>query len=313
MVCINVKQTGVCRAMMKLFFILGLVFFETASFAISELRVSLVGDSAVGKTALIEALRGNKFPEVSVMSVGLDYAFYKGVVDLEDIDFMIVDTPGASYFRNSISPLIRNYLDGVLIVFDVFDYDSFKNVEVWIKHVRSLANGTPIVIVGNKTEYIENRAVDKDTAQQFANKHGLEYFEASAKKGPGLEEPLKHLARFSSTKKNSKIRGLYLPISSDEDIYFDGIDKNFIDLLKMLLDMDKKPESHDFSFSNYFFQDQLSHQHLINMAERLDRHIAFCLKNIREIKKLEHKISKITHYRIFSFMVSLAINFNADQ
>ena len=97
--------------MKKFFLVLCFVCFNTAAYAAKELRISIVGDSAVGKTALLDQLRGRDFNENTMISVGIDYTTLKSVVGLEDIRFVVFDIPGAPYFRNSVSRIVKNNLE----------------------------------------------------------------------------------------------------------------------------------------------------------------------------------------------------------
>ena len=300
--------------MKKFFLVLCFVCFNTAAYAAKELRISIVGDSAVGKTALLDQLRGRDFNENTMISVGIDYTTLKSVVGLEDIRFVVFDIPGAPYFRNSVSRIVKNNLDGALIVFDLTNMESFLNVQMWIRKIRSISPKTPIILIGNKADYEEDRVFTHQLIE-LTRKNGIEYFETSAKTGPGLREPLKQLARRARNSHHDSIRNISTPQSLDEDIYFKALDHSPLDMLNHLFTGRSELANVEASLSDYFFHEQLSHQHLINnaLAGKLKNYISFCLKNISEVRKLEHKMTKITHYRIFSFIVSLGINLSIDS
>ncbi|MFK7823946.1 MAG: Rab family GTPase [Oligoflexales bacterium] len=300
--------------MTKFLLFLGLILFCTRAKAISELRITMLGDSAVGKTALLEQLRGRKFDEKLIFSMGIDFATTKAVINLEDVRFITYDTWGIPYYRDSISITIKNNLDGALIVFDLTEPSSLENIDVWIDIIRTISKKTPIVLIGNKADNKKSRLVDRKIAERFARSYGLKYYETSAKNGPGLVEPLAYLAK-KLDKRTKSVPSLSLPISRDEEIYFKDIEANPIEMLMYLLDNKNNPHKFETNLSDYFFQDQLSHQHLISniMENKLENYTAFCLKNISKIRKLEHKMSKINHYRIFSFIVSLGINLSFES
>ena len=300
--------------MIKSLVFLALVLSYSSSYAVNELRISLVGNSAVGKTALLDHLRGREFIENSIFSGGIDFTIAKSVVDLEDVEFVVFDTPGLPYYRDSILPIIRNNLDGAIIVFDLTKFDSLTSIKSWTNFVYKISKkDIPIVIIGNKADNKKQRIIGEDISETFA-KYNLKYMETSAKDGPGIYPALAYIGK-NSRKRFKSIRSLSLPISLDEEIYFKGIEPNPIEMLMFLLDKKNNPHKFETSLSDYFFQDQLSHQHLINNAltERLENYTAFCLNNISKIRKLEHKMTKITHYRIFSFIVSLGINLSFES
>ena len=47
---------------------------------------------------------------------------------------------------------------------------------------------TPVVIVGNKVDLEEERAVTQDAAHSIAQTHKMNYHETSAKSGTGVEQ-----------------------------------------------------------------------------------------------------------------------------
>ena len=48
-----------------------------------------------------------------------------------------------------------------------------------------------MVLIGNKTDLIEERVVAWENARDFADRHGMFYVETSAKTGEGVQQALK--------------------------------------------------------------------------------------------------------------------------
>lgn len=91
----------------------------------------------------------------------------------------------AAYYRNS---------NGVLIVYDVTDKDSFEKAKKWQTELSKYLPEAPIVIAGNKCDMV-NRAVDEDMANQFARSVGADHVLTSAKSGHNVKEVFTSLAR----------------------------------------------------------------------------------------------------------------------
>ena len=69
-----------------------------------------------------------------------------------------------------------------MIVFDVTALTSFKAVPFWILQVRDKCRlNTPIILVGNKSDLVDQREISTHDAQAFANESNLLYAETSAK------------------------------------------------------------------------------------------------------------------------------------
>jgi GTP-binding nuclear protein Ran len=79
-------------------------------------------------------------------------------------------------------------------MFDVTSRITYKNVPVWYKDiVRICGENIPIVLVGNKVDD-KNRKV-KAKQILFARKHGIQYFDISAKSNYQFEKPFIYLLK----------------------------------------------------------------------------------------------------------------------
>jgi Ras-related protein Rab-8A len=84
---------------------------------------------------------------------------------------------------------------GVAFVYDITDEASFTNLPAWMSVVDDYApKDVNKIIVGMKSDLEAERKVDTARAQQFADEHGLQLFEASAKNNVGIAEPFMQLA-----------------------------------------------------------------------------------------------------------------------
>jgi GTPase SAR1 family protein len=78
---------------------------------------------------------------------------------------------------------------GALVFFDLSHRGSFENVGRWLQDVRSVARADIVfVLFGGKADLGDRRQVQWDEAQDFAQRYGMKYFEASAKTGVGVSE-----------------------------------------------------------------------------------------------------------------------------
>ena len=59
----------------------------------------------------------------------------------------------------------------------------------WLKHIEKYAKENVLkFLVGNKTDLEEQRVIQKEEANKFAEEHNLPYIETSAKEGFNIEE-----------------------------------------------------------------------------------------------------------------------------
>ena len=99
----------------------------------------------------------------------------------------------------SFRSITRGYYRGAaaaLIVYDVTNRTSFRNVKRWLEEARQ--NGNPnliILLVGNKTDLASSRTVSFDEGQDFARSNDLLFLEASALTADHVEEGFLLVAR----------------------------------------------------------------------------------------------------------------------
>lgn len=148
----------------------------------------LVGESAVGKTAICKQFCEHTFNENQPTTVGLEF----GTRIVEDrntrIKLQIWDTAGQERFHSITRAYFRSSA-AVFFVFDVTNRESFSKLATWVEEAEQLAPPTAVkVIIGNKTDLADQRAVSTPEAQDFAQQHGLTLFETSALSGDKIED-----------------------------------------------------------------------------------------------------------------------------
>lgn len=96
---------------------------------------------------------------------------------------------------------------GILIVYDVTDEKSFNSehnnsspltadVRTWHAQIEQHASaGVNKILIGNKCDWDEKRAVTLEQGRALADEFGLRFLETSAKANEGVEEAFFTLAR----------------------------------------------------------------------------------------------------------------------
>eukprot|EP00331_Platyophrya_macrostoma_P004061 CAMPEP_0176416820 /NCGR_PEP_ID=MMETSP0127-20121128/6550_1 /TAXON_ID=938130 /ORGANISM="Platyophrya macrostoma, Strain WH" /LENGTH=213 /DNA_ID=CAMNT_0017796921 /DNA_START=33 /DNA_END=674 /DNA_ORIENTATION=- len=159
-------------------------------------KILILGDSRVGKSSILSRYCDGTFTEIMTTTIGTDYRVKRmKLMDEKEIKMQIWDTAGQERFRCITKNFYRDS-HGLLIVFDLNDSESFKNVETWLRNLdQELGNEVEIVryLVGNKADL--PRTVKYEDANALSTKYGIPYYETSAKTGTKIEEMFSALAK----------------------------------------------------------------------------------------------------------------------
>ena len=148
----------------------------------------MIGDSGVGKTAVVQRLMKKAFPVEYQSTIGLDFASKTIMIHNHIlVKSYIWDTAGQEVFSSIIASYYRD-IAGAIIVFDVSNRDSFQRCDFWLSELdnkrRSLRD-ISVLLLGNKID--SNREVSEEEASTYAKDRGLLYMETSAKTGENIE------------------------------------------------------------------------------------------------------------------------------
>ncbi|BAT83443.1 ras-related protein RABD2a [Vigna umbellata] len=151
-------------------------------------KLLLIGDSGVGKSCLLLRFADDSYIESYISTIGVDFKIRTVEQDGKTIKLQIWDTAGQERFRTITSSYYRG-AHGIIIVYDVTDEDSFNNVKQWLSEIdRYASDSVNKLLVGNKCDLTENRAVSYDTAKAFADEIGIPFMETSAKDATNVEQ-----------------------------------------------------------------------------------------------------------------------------
>ena len=148
----------------------------------------IIGDPSVGKSNLLMKFAHNKFTDEYQATIGVEFGAKNISFNNQIYRIQIWDTAGQENFRSITRAYYKNSVCA-MVVYDITNRDSFEHVQNWIQDVKDQSPKTVlIVLVGNKIDLEENRAVSYDEGSEFATKNGLIFEETSAKTGQGIEE-----------------------------------------------------------------------------------------------------------------------------
>ena len=151
-------------------------------------KVILIGDSNVGKTTLINKYMDKNFSGEIPPTVGLENRVKTLEVRGLKAKLQIWDTAGQEKF-NSLSKNYYQNTDGILLVFDVTNRESFNNIKNWYDDVISNSDiKAKKLLIGNKNDMKDKIKVTADDIKKFKRENKLKFIETSAKVNNNVEE-----------------------------------------------------------------------------------------------------------------------------
>ncbi|XP_060218351.1 ras-related protein RABA3 [Lycium barbarum] len=150
-------------------------------------KVVVIGDSAVGKTQVLSRFAKNEFCFDSKSTIGVEFQTRTVSIQSKVIKAQIWDTAGQERYRAVTSAYYRGAL-GAMLVYDITKRQTFDHVARWVEELRAHAdNSIVIMLIGNKADLVDSRAVPTEDAVEFAERQGLFFSETSAFSGHNVE------------------------------------------------------------------------------------------------------------------------------
>uniref|UniRef100_A0A672LPH7 Calcium release activated channel regulator 2A n=1 Tax=Sinocyclocheilus grahami TaxID=75366 RepID=A0A672LPH7_SINGR len=144
-------------------------------------KIVMVGNSSVGKTSLLRRFCDNCFHSGTCATVGIDYSVKTLTVDNSQVALQMWDTAGQERYRSITKQFFRK-ADGVVVVYDVTNEQTFTAVRHWLASVQVKL---PVIL---KVSYF---AISFSLVQDFQ----LIFYECSAFSSHNVTESMIHMAR----------------------------------------------------------------------------------------------------------------------
>uniref|UniRef100_A0AC35U7J4 Ras-related protein Rab-7a n=1 Tax=Rhabditophanes sp. KR3021 TaxID=114890 RepID=A0AC35U7J4_9BILA len=175
----------------------------------SLLKVVILGNSGVGKTSLMNQYVKQKFTNQYKATIGAD--FLTKDVRIEDrlVTMQIWDTAGQERFQ-SLGVAFYRGADCCVLVYDVTDASSFKQLDAWRDEFLIQANprnaeNFPFVLIGNKTD-LPTHAITEARAKRWCeSKNNIPFFQVSVKEGTNIEDAFNEIAKNALQRENQDV------------------------------------------------------------------------------------------------------------
>ena len=147
-------------------------------------KVSLIGDSSTGV-------------DFKLVSFELEPKIYAKM--------QIWDTCGSERFKSLTSSFIKT-CSAFILIFDLTRKNTFHNIDHWIKIIKENTSPKFMILIGNKSDLINERNIDKEIILDYCEKNLFNYMEISAKNNLNIEKLFKEVAYqlYNDIKKSEK-------------------------------------------------------------------------------------------------------------
>ena len=153
------------------------------------IKLVILGSTGVGKSNYLYRFVDGEFNPVHVATIGFD--FKSRICEISKLEkkvkFQIWDTAGQERYM-SINKNLFQRVHGIILMYDITSEDSFNDLDTWMKHIKENSKGSPVILIGNKSDLINKRKVSKEQGETYAKNNNLIFFEASGKSGENVQE-----------------------------------------------------------------------------------------------------------------------------
>ncbi len=190
-----------------------------------KIKITFIGDTAVGKTSIIERFLVGKFNEFQEATIGASFSCQNININNGRIMMEIWDTAGQERFRSLVPMYYRN-ADVIVLVYSLADIISFENLEFWIGELKKnmIDDSYTIFVVGNKCDL--NKNFDSMLIEDFIRyklKKSIKiiHIQTSSKDGKNINLLFNLLGNCKSKQNNRLNRQEIIEISKEKANYND--------------------------------------------------------------------------------------------
>lgn len=145
------------------------------------IKIILLGDAGVGKTAIINRYYSNNFNQNIKPTFAMNFVEKYITIKGKKMELNIWDTAGQEKFR-SCNKLFVKYSNIVIFVYDITSQKSFESLEYWYNFIQNeLGQDYTIGLAGNKIDLVKNEEVSEEEAKKKAEEWGAHFSLLSAK------------------------------------------------------------------------------------------------------------------------------------
>ena len=151
----------------------------------------IIGDFPVGKTSICDRIFNKNFQDSKVPTIGTQ--FQSKIINIKNktMNIIVWDTSSILIYKTMIMNIIKK-VNGIFLVFDVTNINSFNSLSNWIKNIKTVIDLKSVLlyIIANKIDLEKERVINTEQIKNFCKEENLIFFETSAKLDIGINEAI---------------------------------------------------------------------------------------------------------------------------
>ena len=160
-----------------------------------SIKIVLLGESAVGKTSIIQRFTNDTFDLNCISSLSAQFNSKTIKVNGETIKFDVWDTAGQEKYR-SLARIFYKDAKVIIFVYDITNLKSFQEIQnYWYNETKDNCDNEVIyALVGNKSDLYEKEEVNEIDAQKYADEINAIFKTTSALSDVGINNLFENIA-----------------------------------------------------------------------------------------------------------------------
>ena len=149
---------------------------------INKIKISLIGESDVGKSTMFYQYDENEYYNDLLMTTMSDTIYTNFNYENKEFLIEIIDTPGNERFRTITSIFINN-TQIFFLIYDITNRNSFEKLDYWYKMTCLNCNSNQNIfysVIANKSDLYDKKIISNEEGINFAKKINGYFFEVTS-------------------------------------------------------------------------------------------------------------------------------------
>ena len=161
-----------------------------------SIKIVLLGESAVGKTSIIQRFTNDSFDLNCISSLSAQFNSKTVKINGESLKFDVWDTAGQEKYR-SLARIFYKDARVIIFVYDITNLKSFQEIQkYWYNETKDNCDNDVIyALVGNKSDLYEKEEVNEIDAQKYADEINAIFKTTSALSNVGINNLFENIAQ----------------------------------------------------------------------------------------------------------------------